>query len=153
VVLVQWLWEGFVAGVAKVATLWWLVPLFIVIQVLKDSGWLNKVSGWMKPILAPLRLPGEAGLPTVAAVTVGLTYGSGIILQTAEEGNLTRNELTVLCIFVGICHAIIEETILFSAVGVNGFMLLGIRFVTGALFGMVASWVLLAGAGTRAQRV
>jgi spore maturation protein SpmB len=147
----QWLWEGFVSGVEKVTTLWWLVPLFVVIQVLKDSGWLAKLSGWMRPVLAPLRLPGDAALPVAAGLAVGLTYGSGIILQTAEEGRLTRNELTVTCVFVGVCHAVIEETILFSAVGANGLLLLAIRVAAGLLFGYGASWLLLRRSATQAH--
>lgn len=139
----QWIWEGFASGVMKVASLWWLVPLFILIQALKDSGWLGRLSGLMRPLLAPLRLPGAAGMPVVAGLAIGLTYGAGVILQTAEEGKLSRNELTVACVFLGICHAIIEETILFSAIGTNGFFLIGIRFVTGALFAYGFSWFLI----------
>lgn len=140
---IQWIWEGFASGVMKVVALWWLVPLFILIQALKDSGWLGRMSGWMRPLLAPLRLPGDAGLPVVAGLAVGLTYGAGVILQTAEEGKLTRNELTVACVLLGICHAVIEETILFSAIGTNGFLLIGIRIVAGALFAYGASWFLI----------
>lgn len=149
---VTWLWDGLVAGLMKVVELWWLVPLFVVIQWLKDSGWLAKASRWMSPILRPLRLPDEAGLPIVAGLAVGLTYGAGVIIQTAEEGNLTRDQLTVMCIFLGICHAVIEETILFTAVGSNGFLLVGIRFVVAALFAYaVARWRLKAPVDAAAQ--
>lgn len=130
----SWVWEGFVSGVMKVLALWWLVPLFVVIQILKDSGWLAGASRWMAPLLRPLRLPDEAGLPMVAGLTVGLTYGAGVIIQTAEEGRLNRDQLTVMSIFLGICHALIEETILFTAAGSNGLLLVTIRILTGALF-------------------
>lgn len=140
----QWIWEGFVSGALKLAELWWLVFLFIVIQLLKDSGWLEKASSKLKPLLAPLRLPNDAGLPVLAGLAVGLTYGAGVILQTAEEGRLTRNELTVACVFLGICHAVIEETILFSAIGVNGMFLVAIRFVLGVLIALGTSRYLLA---------
>jgi hypothetical protein len=131
-----WIWEGFVAGVMKVVSLWWLIPLFIGIQALKDSGWLERVSRRMRPILAPLRLPGEAGLPVAAGLAVGLTYGAGVILQVAAEGRLNRDELTVACVFLGICHAVIEETILFSTAGTNGLLLVTLR----AVLAMVVAW-------------
>ena len=139
----EWLWEGVTAGVLKVVALWWLVPLFIVIQALKDGGWLDKVSRLMGPVLKPLRLPGDAGLPMVAGLTVGLTYGAGVILQAAEEGKLNRNQLTTMCVFLGISHALIEETILVSAIGANGPLVAALRVVLGALFGYGASWLLL----------
>jgi hypothetical protein len=133
--LLSWIWEGFVSGVMKVAGLWWLVLLFIAIQLLKDSGWLAKASRWMSPLLRPLRLPDEAGLPMIAGLAIGLTYGAGVILQTAEEGSLNREQLTVMCVFLGICHAVFEETILFTAAGSNGLLLVAIRFVTAVAFG------------------
>lgn len=138
----EWAWEGLISGVMKVVDLWWLVPLFIGIQLLKDSGWLGKLSGLMRPLLAPLRLPGDAGLPMVAGLGVGLTYGAGVIIQSAEEGKLSRDELTVTCVFLGICHALIEETILFSSIGTNGFLLAAIRIGVGLLvaFG-VSRWL------------
>lgn len=142
-VVLQWMWEGFLAGAMKIADLWWLVLLFIAIQILKDAGWLARVSRWMRPILVPLRLPDEAGLPVVAGIAVGLTYGSGVILQTGEEGKMTRAELTVTCVFLGICHAVIEETILFSAAGASGVLLVVVRAVAGLVFAFGASRVLL----------
>ncbi|MDF2626785.1 MAG: hypothetical protein K0R39_616 [Symbiobacteriaceae bacterium] len=141
--ILEWIWDGFVTGVLKIAALWWLVPLMIAIQVLKDTGWLAKMAGWMRPLLAPLRLPGDAGLPMVAGMAIGLTYGAGVILQVGEEGKLTRAELTVTCVFLGICHAVIEETILFSAAGANGLLLVSIRAVTGLVVALGASRILL----------
>lgn len=142
-IIFGWMWEGFVSGVMKIAGLWWLVLLFIGIQILKDNGLLARVSQWMRPILAPLRLPGEAGVPVAAGMAIGLTYGSGVILQTGEEGKLTRAELTVACVFLGICHALIEETLLFSVAGASGTILVITRVAAGFIFGFGASRVLL----------
>lgn len=134
-----WLWEAFWSGLLKVAALWWLIPLFVLIQLLKDSGLLERVSSRLRPALAPFQLPAEAGLPVVAGLLFGLTYGAGVIIQTADEGKLSRTELTVTCVFLGICHALIEETILFFALGVNGLLLAAIRMVAGLLFAFGAS--------------
>jgi len=149
---IQWAWEGFLSGAMKVLALWWLVPLFVAIQFLKDSGWLGRLSRWMRPLLRPLRLPDEAGLPMVAGLAVGLTYGAGVLIQTAEEGTLTKDQSTVLCVFLGICHAVVEETILFTAVGSNGLLLIGIRFATAALFGFTVSRLTLGAALGQAER-
>lgn len=139
----QWIWEGFVDGVLKVVHLWWLILLFIGLQFLKESGWLDRVSRRTAPLLKPLRLPGGAALPIVAATAVGVTYGAGIIIQVGEEGTLTRNQLTTACVLVGICHAVFEETILLTAAGANGLLLLAIRAAMGILFAFAASRILL----------
>lgn len=142
-VFAQWVWDGFVTGVMRIVALWWLLPLFIALQFLKDGGILQKISQWLGFILRPLRLPGDAGLPMIAGLTVGLTYGSGIILQVAEEGKLTRDELTVACVALGICHALVEETMLMTAAGASGLLLVGSRALFGLLFGLIASRLLL----------
>jgi hypothetical protein len=150
-VWLEWLWQGFMSGLLKVVALWWLVPLFIAVQWLKDSGLLGKVSQWLAPLLSPLRLPGDAGLPVAAGLAVGLTYGAGVILQTAEEGKLNRSELTVTAVFLGICHALIEETILFSAAGTSGVLLITLRVVLGLFFAYGASLLLLRPKAAAAQ--
>lgn len=134
-----WLWEGLIAGLLQVAQLWWLILLFIGIQILKDTGWLTRAARYMAPVLRPLRLPGEAGLPMAAGLGIGLTYGAGILVQTAREGRLSRDELTVMCVFLGICHAIFEETVLFAAAGANGLLLLAIRMGTASVAGWLAA--------------
>jgi Fe2+ transport system protein B len=143
VVVAGWVWDGFVAGVQRIVSLWWLLPLFIAIQILKDSGYLERVSRWMGWLLRPLRLPGDAGLPMIAGLSVGLTYGSGIILQAREEGKLTRDELTVACVALGCCHALVEETLLMTAAGASGVILVAARALTGLACGLIASRALL----------
>ncbi|HYG57130.1 MAG TPA: nucleoside recognition domain-containing protein [Symbiobacteriaceae bacterium] len=138
-----WLWEGFSAGVAKMVSLWWLIPLFIGIQLLRDGGVLGRLSRFLSPLLAPLRLPGDAGLPVVAGLTIGLTYGSGVIIQVVEEGKLNRDELTVVCVLLGVSHALIEETILLTSLGANGVLLVALRVLLAPTFAFVASRLLL----------
>lgn len=128
-----WIWEGFLSGVMKMLELWWLLFLFVAIQILKDSGFLGKASRWMAPLLRPLRLPDAAGLPMVAGLAIGVTYGAGVLIQVGEEGQLSRDQLTVMCVFLGIAHALIEETILFAAAGANGFLLLSVRVLSAAV--------------------
>ncbi|MEW8979493.1 MAG: nucleoside recognition domain-containing protein [Symbiobacterium sp.] len=138
-VWLTWIWEGLVAGVLGVVKLWWLLLLFVAIQLLKDSGWLPRVARHAVPALRPLRLPADAAVPMVAGLGIGLTYGAGVLLQTAREGRLSRNELTVMCVFLGVCHAIVEETVLFTAVGASGLLLLAVRFSAACVAGWLAA--------------
>ncbi|HLO01677.1 MAG TPA: nucleoside recognition domain-containing protein [Symbiobacteriaceae bacterium] len=137
--MLQWIWSGFLDGLSKLLTLWWVPLLLIALQILKDSGYLMKLNRLAKPLLRYLRLPDEAGFPVVAAIGLGVTYGSGLIIQAAEESNFTQAQMTVMVIFVGICHAIFEETALFFGAGANGFLLLAIRFASAFVFGGLAT--------------
>jgi hypothetical protein len=137
--MVTWIWEGFLSGLSKMLSLWWVLFLLIALQILKDSGWLMKLNRLAKPLLRYLRLPDAAGFPVVAAIGLGITYGSGLIIQAADEGEFTQAQMTVMVIFVGICHAIFEETALFYGAGANGLLLLGVRFGSAFVFGGLAT--------------
>jgi spore maturation protein SpmB len=137
--MMTWIWEGFLSGLSKMVALWWVPLLLIALQILKDSGWLLKLNRLAKPLLRYLHLPDEAAVPVVAGIGLGVTYGSGLIIQAAAEGDFTQAQMTVMIIFVGICHAIFEETALFFGAGVNGFLLLAIRFGSAFLFGGLAT--------------
>ncbi|UMZ74666.1 nucleoside recognition domain-containing protein [Natranaerofaba carboxydovora] len=111
-----------------------VIPLLVVTEFLKEGGLLNKISRLFEPFTNKLNLSKEAAFPIVIAWTVGLQYGAGIVMQVGKEGNLTTKELTITGIFIGIAHSLIEETILFSGIGGNPFILFFSRFFAGLIF-------------------
>lgn len=145
-----WIWEGLLSGLSKMLALWWVPLLLIGLQIMRDSGWLLKLNRLAKPLLRYLRLPDEAAVPVVAAIGLGITYGSGLIIQASEESQFSQAQMTVMVIFVGICHAIFEETALFYSAGANGFLLLAIRFGSAFLFSGLAMLWFYRKPGTRA---
>lgn len=118
-----------------------IVPLLIAIECLKDMGWLEKLSDRFQGMTRFLRLPGEAALGLIVGLLVGLLFGSGVIMQITEEVKMTRTQINTLFIFIGLCHAVIEETILFTAIGANGAVVLPGRMLTALLFGFMYIWV------------
>ncbi|HYF84230.1 MAG TPA: nucleoside recognition domain-containing protein [Clostridia bacterium] len=118
-----------------------IIPLLIAIECLKDMGWLEKISARFRGVTKLLRLPGEAALGLIVALFVGLLFGSGVIMQINEEVKMTRTQMNILFAFVGICHAVIEETILFTAIGANGAIILLSRILSSLLFGFMFIWI------------
>ena len=114
-----------------------VIPLFILIECLKDSGWFEKISSKTKKITKLFGLPGESALGITIGLLVGLTFGSGVVMQIKEDVNINRVQLNILFTFIGICHAIIEETILFTTVGANGAILLLNRIIMALAFTVI----------------
>lgn len=114
-----------------------IIPLLIAIECLKDIGWLEKLSARFRGITKFFRLPGEAALGMIVTLFVGIVFGSGVIMQTTEEVKMTRVQMNVMFIFISTCHAIIEETILFTAMGANGAVILLSRVITALLLSFV----------------
>lgn len=111
-----------------------VIPLLIAIECLKDMGWMGKISEKLGGITKLLKLPGEASIGLIVGFLVGLLFGSGVIMQINEEVRMTRHQLNVFFVLIGICHAVIEETILFTAIGANGAVVLLGRFVSAVVF-------------------
>ena len=64
-----------------------------------------------------------------AGLFLGLVYGAGVIIKAGREGNLDKKDLFLIALFLSSCHAVVEDTILFVAVGGNFFWILGTRLV------------------------
>lgn len=129
-----------------------IVPLLIAIECLKDMGWLEKISAKSQRATRFLKLPGEAALGLVVGLFVGLLLGSGVIMQITEEVKMTRTQINTLFVFIGLCHAVIEETILFTAIGANGVLILLGRVLTSLLFGFMYIWISTWTAGIKREQ-
>lgn len=106
-----------------------IFPLLIVVEVADESGVLNKFSQLFDPILSKFKLSSEASLPLIVAQIFGLTYGAGVMIRSVEDDKLSQSDLKIMAVFLVICHAVIEDTLLFMALGGNGLIILGTRIV------------------------
>ncbi|SMP43068.1 nucleoside recognition domain-containing protein [Anoxynatronum buryatiense] len=107
-----------------------VMPLMIVIQVAKDYRLLDYLSRFMKPATNFLGMSRESGFPLMVGLAFGLSFGAGVIVQSAKEGNLSKKDLILLSAFLASCHAVVEDTLIFVAVGANGWILLSARLLT-----------------------
>lgn len=123
-----WLQTG--GSIAKSAAmiLGIVIAMMVIIELLKALGWVERAGRAMQAYLAPLGLSGRSGFPLAAGLLFGLAYGAGVIVQAARENQLPGRERFMLCFFLSICHAVVEDTLLFVPLGVNPLILLGIRF-------------------------
>lgn len=128
---------GSVITMAKI-----IIPLMIVMEILKDSNILGKITKKMKPISKFFDISNEAVFPLIIGLIFGLSYGAGVIIESVEENNLSKKDLYTLMIFLVACHAIIEDTLLFVVIGANLWLLLGIRLGVAIIIAYFASKVL-----------
>lgn len=110
-----------------------VIPLMAVIQILKELNVLDKIAHTVHPLLRWIGLPKEAAIPMLAGLYFGLAYGAGVIIEATRENPLPRRELYLIMTFLVLCHAVVEDTLLFVPLGVNGWYLLLIRLITAIL--------------------
>ncbi|MGB5867624.1 MAG: nucleoside recognition protein [Arcobacteraceae bacterium] len=69
------------------------------------------------------------GFSIVVGVILGITYGAGILIQEAKSGSISKSDLFYIGTFLMICHAIIEDTLLFVIFGADFTMVIAIRTI------------------------
>ena len=106
-----------------------IMAIMITLESLKSLGWLEYLPRFLKPIMRVLGLSNRTAMLWVTAVVFGLMYGGAVIIEEAKKGILTEEELERLHISIGISHSLVEDTVLFLALGLNGFWLLVPRLV------------------------
>lgn len=120
--------ESFTGSMSSVFTMAIIIiPLMIVMEILKDAKLLERISSKLKPMGKFLDISDKSIFPLIIGIVFGLSYGAGIIIDSSEEGNLSKKDLYVIVIFLLACHAIFEDTFIFAAVGARLWLVLGVR--------------------------
>lgn len=123
---------GFTAMLGRWAssTAWVSVKIFFVIIALLTSLELLKTFDLIHPFvrsLAPfLKLMGldqRVGFLWMTAVVFGLSYGGAVIVEEAKNGGLSREDLELLHLSIGVNHSMVEDPPLFMSLGINPFWL------------------------------
>lgn len=70
---------------------------------------------------------------------LGITYGAAILIKEVKSGNVKKEDIFYISTFLMICHAIIEDTLLFVIFGADFTMVVLIRTI-GAI---IISWLAL----------
>ena len=119
-----------------------IIPLMVVSALLTDSHLLDRGVGLIQPVMQRLNLSNRVAFPLLAGLFLGIVFGSGIIISFANDGTLNKRDLIVALVFLGICHSIIEDTLIFAALGANWWVLISCRFALAAIAAFTVSIVL-----------
>lgn len=94
-----------------------VVSLMILQQVLKEFKLMDLLAIPLVPLLWVLGLPRRMAFLWIVGNVVGLAYGSAIILEEVDNGALNRKDAQLLNRSLAMCHSLLEDTLLFVAIG------------------------------------
>ena len=117
----------------------------VVLALLADSRLLDRGVGFIQPVFQRLNLSSRVAFPFLAGLFLGIVFGSGVIIAFAKDGTLTKRDLVIVLVFLGICHSVIEDTVIFAALGANWWVLISCRFVLAAFAAFAVSFVVPTG--------
>lgn len=128
-----------VVAVAQLAAI--VIPLMIIMQFLREKGWLTVLSNKFAPFTKVLGMEKNTSMTLVAGLTIGLAYGAGLMIQAVKEDGVSRRDMYLALIFLVSCHAVVEDTLIFIPLGIPVWPLLVIRLVTAIVLTMSIAFV------------
>lgn len=136
--LAGWAW-GETLNLGKIYLLIWGVMLLQRgIDHFRVSDLLGRV---LHPVLRVLGISPRAAAIVIVGFSMGLIYGSGVIIKSAREGTLTPRDVFCAMSLMGIAHSLIEDTLLMTLLGASLWGLLLVRLVLALAAGVVINLV------------
>lgn len=115
-----------------------VLAMLMLLDILKRLGVTDLMIRLLSPILRSMGIGREAGAITIVGVTLGLSYGGGLIIHEARSGRIPSRDIFLALSFMGLCHSLIEDTLLMLLLGADVFGVLWARM----LFSLVFLWIL-----------
>lgn len=112
-----------------------VIPIYILADILFYYNLLEYISFIFKPITSLLSLPNEAALSIVSGIFLNL-YAA---IAFAAPLGLNPKEWTILAVFLGICHALIVETVVMRKLGISKIFSISLRLGAGLFVGFIVT--------------
>ncbi len=114
-----WLWNE----VQRYIMVFFVVfALMSLMRVLKASGFIDAFSRSLRPVMRWLGIH-ESVIPiTVVGMTLGILYGGALMIEETRKHNLASKDVFYAFCLMGICHSIIEDSLLMMTLGANGYV-------------------------------
>lgn len=122
-----------------------VIPLMIIMEFARELKILDKIGELFKPLAKIFNLSNKSIVPLTVGVIIGISYGSGVLIDSKEKGDLTLKDSIIVSIFLGACHAVFEDTLLFVAIGADGVIVLTTRVVVAFILALFASRIVREG--------
>jgi len=94
-----------------------VVGLVIVMELLKEIRVVYYCELLLQPVLRLLGISGKLAHIVAVGCLLGLTYGSGLLIAEAKKHR--AYDLAGATIFISMCHALIEDTLLMVLIGAD----------------------------------
>lgn len=110
-----------------------ITSLNIIQGLLREFRLIDYLVIPVSPIVRFFGLSGSTSFLWIVANTLGLAYGGGVLINDISAGEIAEHDAKLLNTHIALSHSLLEDTILFAAVGVGVFWLvvprLAIAFV------------------------
>lgn len=137
----------------KVAVLVFLIiyVLMVIQSLIQLYSLLDPLSRFLAPLMRFFGLPRKAAYMWLVGNVLGLSYGSAVMLDLEERGQITREDANDVNYHLIMNHSMLEDTIVMAVTGISVFWILATRIT----FALIVVWgrkaIMLASLTSRAE--
>jgi len=103
--------------------------LIILLRVLKKIGIENLLKKALSPIFKLIGITKDASNITITGITLGLSYGAGLLISEVKKGNVGKKDVLLSISFLSLAHSLIEDTLLVLLLGADIVAILWVRVI------------------------
>lgn len=112
--------------------------LMILQKLLEEYNLFDIISRPLNPVMSFFGMSKQASFSWLVGNIMGLAYGGAIMIDQTESGKLTSKDANVLNHHLAISHSLLEDTLLFVALGISFWWIV----LTRLSFAFIAVWCL-----------
>ena len=130
--------QTWVLSQLKVAILVFLIiyVLMVMQSLIQLYSLLDPLSRFLAPLMHFFGLPRKAAYMWLVGNVLGLSYGSAVMLDLEEKGQITREDANAVNYHLIMNHSMLEDTIVMAVTGISVFWILATRI----LFALIVVW-------------
>ncbi|MFD2229811.1 hypothetical protein [Alkalimarinus sediminis] len=117
--------------------------LLTTLKLLRIIGFERLINWLLSPLLQLLKIGKEATTITMVGITLGLSFGGGLLIKEAKAGHIAKDDIFSSMGLLALCHSIIEDTLLVMLLGahISGALWLRILFAL-IVISLLSRWLL-----------
>jgi hypothetical protein len=94
-----------------------ILGLLILMRTLKKMKILEVMDRVLRPLLRLMGIGPKASGLTIIGLTLGISYGGALIIHEARSHAFDKKDAFYSLTFMGLCHSLIEDTLLMVMIG------------------------------------
>jgi hypothetical protein len=121
--LIQWVFSE-IKSYLIIAVI--IFSLIFLIKLLNEIGVIKLINKLMKPLLRLMGIGEQVSTITIIGLTLGVVYGGALIINETKNKLLDKRDIFYSLVLMGLCHSVIEDTLLMMSLGAD---ISGVLFV------------------------
>lgn len=91
--------------------------IVLLMRISRKVGLLTLLENILAPVLPFFGMGRQAAPITVVGMVMGIGYGGALIIRETSKGKMAREEVFNSMALMGLCHGLVEDTLVMAAIG------------------------------------